>query len=90
MDNIKPDEKERPISVAAWVGTIIVSLVPLLNVVVFFYWSFRRGVDPNRRNFSRAGLIVICLFLLLTLWVFIYMVISFDPADRIKAFMMLE
>lgn len=87
---MKPEETEKLISVAAWVGTILISLVPLLNVAFLLYWSFRGGVDPNRRNFSRAGLIVIGLLILLTLGAFVYMVLSIDPHERIKAFMMIE
>lgn len=90
MDKVTSSAKEIPISVAAWVGTILVSLVPLLNVAFLLYWSFRSGVDLNRRNFSRAGLIVIGLFILVTLGVFVYMVMSIDPHERIKAFMMIE
>lgn len=90
MDNVRQDEKERPISVAAWVGTILVSLVPLINVAFLLYWSFRSGVDLNRRNFSRAGLIVIGLLLLLALVLFVYMVMTIDPNERIKAFLMVE
>jgi hypothetical protein len=81
---------DKPVSVRAWLGTIAISLLPLVNVAVLLYWSFGRGVDPNRRNFSRAGLIVIGSLVLLALAAFVYMVMTIDPNERIKAFMMVE
>ncbi|HVY55017.1 MAG TPA: hypothetical protein VHC46_04595 [Thermodesulfobacteriota bacterium] len=80
----------RPLSVKSWTGTILAALVPVLNLAFLLYWSFGSGVDPNRRNFSRAGLIVIGLLVLLALAVFVYMVMTIDPHERIKAFMMVE
>ena len=81
---------DKPVSVLVWLGTIAISLLPLVNVAVLLYWSFGRGVDPNRRNFSRAGLIVIGSLVLLALALFVYMVMTIDPNERIKAFMMVE
>lgn len=81
---------DNPVSVPVWLGTIAVALLPLVNVAVLLYWSFGNGVDPNRRNFSRAGLIVIGSLVLLALALFVYMVMTIDPNERIKAFMMME
>jgi len=81
---------EKPTSVLGWLGTIIIALVPLVNVAVLLYWSFRRGTDPNRRNFSRAGLILIAAVIVITIAAFFYMLFTIDPQERIKAFLMME
>jgi heme/copper-type cytochrome/quinol oxidase subunit 2 len=81
---------EKAISVVNWLGTILVAFVPLINIIVLFYWSLGRDIDPNRRNFSRAGLIVIGILTVLILSVFYYMIISIDPHERIKAFMIMD
>ena len=80
----------KPISVPGWLGTIIIALVPLVNVAVLLYWSFSRGTDPNRRNFSRAGLILIAAVIVITIAAFFYMLFTIDPQERIKAFLMME
>ena len=85
-----PVAGEKPISVWGWLGTIVIALVPLLNVAVLGYWSLGRGTDPNRRNFSWAGLIVIAIATVLVMSILFYMVISIDPHERIKAFLMVE
>ncbi len=84
------DAGDKPISVPGWLGTIIIALVPLVNVAVLLYWSFSRGTDPNRRNFSRAGLILIAAVIVITIAAFFYMLFTIDPQERIKAFMMME
>ena len=90
MNTQVTDTNVRPISVPGWLGTIIIALVPLLNVAVLLYWSFSRRVDPNRRNFSRAGLIVIAAVVVIVVSVLWYLVLSIDPNERIKAFLMME
>lgn len=80
----------RPISVTGWLGTIIIALLPLLNVTVLLYWSFSRKADPNRRNFSRAGLIVIAAVVVIVIAAFFYMLCTIDPQERIKAFLMVD
>ncbi len=80
----------RPISVPGWLVTIIIALVPFLNVAVLLYWSFSRRTDPNRRNFSRAGLIVIAAVVVIVIAAFFYMLCTIDPKERIKAFLMVE
>jgi len=90
MSSNTESTEAKPVSVWVWLGTIVVALLPVVNVAVLLYWSFGKGVDPNRRNFSRAGLIMIGLLVLLVIAVFVYMVMTIDPNERIKAFMMVE
>ena len=80
----------KPISVPGWLVTIIIALVPFLNVAVLLYWSFSRRADPNRRNFSRADLIVIAAVIVIAVSVLWYLVLCIDPNERIKAFLMVE
>jgi phosphatidylglycerophosphate synthase len=84
------DAVDKPISVPAWLGTIAIALVPLVNVAVFLYWSFGANVNPNRRNFSRAALIMIAVVTALAVLIFFHMLLCIDPHERIKAFMMVE
>jgi len=81
---------DKPVSAWVWLGTIAVALLPVVNVAALLYWSFGKGVDINRRNFSRAGLIMIAAVTALAVLLFFYMLLSIDPNERIKAFMMVE
>lgn len=42
-----------------WVLTMIVFMIPLVNIIMLFVWAFGRG-NPNRANFCKA-LLLICL-----------------------------
>lgn len=50
-------ELERPLTVNDWFITILVLALPVVNIVMYFYWAFAEGVNVNKRNFCRASLI---------------------------------
>ena len=82
--------RRKPISVWNWLGTILVAFVPLINVVVLSYWSLSKKTDPNRRNFSIAGLITIAIWIALILALFFCVYAASDPSRRIRAFMLMD
>ena len=45
------------LSVKDWFVTILVLALPLVNIVMYFYWAFADGVNENKRNFCRASLL---------------------------------
>ena len=51
------DELTRPLTVSEWLLTLVVLAIPMVNIVAFLYWSFGNGVNVNKRNFCRAGLV---------------------------------
>ena len=66
------DDDSRPVSVGDWFVTILILAIPLVNIVMYFYWAFADGVNTNKRNFSRASLlwgaiIIGCVVLVLIL-----------------------
>ncbi len=51
----------RPVSVGGWIGTILLSAVPGLNILLWLIWAFF-AKRPSRRSFSIAMLILTFLF----------------------------
>jgi hypothetical protein len=49
------------LSTVEWFGTLIVLIVPILGIVLYFIWAFGSGVNPNRRNYCRAALILMAI-----------------------------
>lgn len=47
----------RPLTVNEWFLTILILALPLVNLVMYFYWAFAQGVNLNKRNFCRASLL---------------------------------
>ncbi len=49
-----------------WLIALIVSLIPIVNIIVLLIWAFSNKTNPNRRNFALAALVlaaVYCVFL---------------------------
>ncbi len=57
---------EKPVSVGGWLGTIILSCVPALNIVLWLIWAFA-AKRPSRRTFSIACLILTGALMLIAL-----------------------
>ena len=47
-----------PLRVGQYIGMLLLMIVPILSVILLFMWSFGGSVNPNKKNFARAMLIV--------------------------------
>ena len=47
-----------PMSIGDWIITYIVLIIPLLNIVMFFYWILSSTANVNRKNYLLASLII--------------------------------
>jgi hypothetical protein len=64
---ISPLQKD--LSVAGWFGTLILTAIPLVNLIVLLIWSF--GSDDPRRNFSRAHLLYAAIMFVIVIIILI-------------------
>jgi phosphoglycerol transferase MdoB-like AlkP superfamily enzyme len=55
------------ISVKNWILTMIILAIPLINIIMLFVWSFSGNVNPNKKNYSRATLILLAIALVLSI-----------------------
>ena len=53
-----PAEDTSPLKMSDYLLMFLVSCIPLVNIILLLIWSFSSGVNVNRRNFSRAYLII--------------------------------
>ena len=51
----------KPVSVGGWIGTILLSAIPGLNLLLWIIWAFF-AKRPSRKSFSIAMLILTLLF----------------------------
>ena len=66
VENTVIEAGEKPVSVGGWLGTIILSCVPVLNIVLWVIWAFAAR-KHSRRTFAIACLILTGLLLLIAL-----------------------
>ena len=46
-------------SVKDWIGTLLLLIIPLANIVLLFLWAFGEDVKQSKKNFCRAYLILV-------------------------------
>ena len=65
----KPKNGKEPYGTLRFLGSLLLLLIPVLNVVLIFRWAFAWGVNINKRNFARAVLILygICIVVAIVL-----------------------
>jgi hypothetical protein len=57
------EQKQTPVSVGNWLITFLLLAIPLVNIVLLCVWSFSERLNPSKRNYCRAALIVQILLL---------------------------
>ncbi|MDY0103523.1 MAG: hypothetical protein RBS07_11330 [Lentimicrobium sp.] len=65
IDKDQKTEHIPPVSIADWLITLFILIIPLINLVMLLFWSFRKSTHRSKSNFSKAILIWITIFLLL-------------------------
>lgn len=56
--------REQQISVLNWIGTLLVSLIPGVNIILFIAWQFM-PVKKVRKRFALAALLLTLIFAVL-------------------------
>ena len=52
---------ERPLSVGDWIVVNFLLGIPVVGFILVIYWSFGDNVNINKKNFSKATLVLIVL-----------------------------
>ena len=76
------DPNKAVMNMGEWLITLIVLAIPCVNVIMYFVWAFGNG-NENRKNFCRAGLIVMAVGIVLSL--ILYAVVGASLAAALSA-----
>ena len=52
-------------SVGAWLITLLITSIPILNIIMLFIWAFSGNKD-ERENYSKAALLWMLICIILT------------------------
>lgn len=62
------------LSTKDWLITLIITAIPVVNIVMFFVWAFGDGSNPNKANWAKASLLLMVilagLYILLVVIIF--------------------
>ena len=53
---------KRPLSIGDWVIIFFLTSIPVVGFVLIIYWSFSDDVNINKKNFSKAILLLMVIF----------------------------
>ena len=55
-----------PVSIGTWVGIILLSCIPCVNIIMLFVWAFGDGKE-SRKNWAKAQLIWVAIGIILSI-----------------------
>jgi hypothetical protein len=61
-----PYEDASPLSIGSYLIMMIISVIPIVNLVMLFVWGFGNS-NLNRKNYARAQLIVLAIGIVLSI-----------------------
>lgn len=56
--NAQPVSQWPPMKVGQWFGTMLLMCIPLVNFILMFVWAFGSNVNPSKKTFFRASLLL--------------------------------
>lgn len=73
-------ELEEPVKISEWVWSMVLMMIPCVNIIFMFVFAFSKSEKKSKSNFFKAYLIFfgIVFALMLVVWVFcIYAILAF-------------
>ena len=56
----------QPVSVGGWIGVMLLSCLPLINLIMLFVWAFSSSTKKSLKNYARAALIMFLIVAVIT------------------------
>ncbi|HLP47435.1 MAG TPA: hypothetical protein VK186_26710 [Candidatus Deferrimicrobium sp.] len=64
------------VTVGQWMVTILITMIPLVNIIMLFVWGFGSNTNPSKANWAKATLIWFVIVIVLYFLVFATMISS--------------
>lgn len=62
--------KKEVLSIGDWLITLIITVIPFVNIIMLFVWAFNHSTPTTKANWAKATLILIAVLLVLYIIVF--------------------
>lgn len=59
------------LSTKDWLITLVITVIPIVNIVMLFVWSFGEGTNPNKANWAKASLLLSAILIGLYILLFV-------------------
>ena len=64
-------ENTNHVSTKDWIITILISAIPVVNIIMLFIWGFGGNTNPSKANWAKAALIWMAIAIVLNIIGFI-------------------
>ena len=55
--------QHKPVSIGDWILTLIISMIPLVNIIMLLVWAFGSSTNPSKANWAKAYLAFIAILI---------------------------
>jgi cell division protein FtsW (lipid II flippase) len=62
---------EKPMSVKDWLITLLIMAIPIVGIVMLFFYAFGNAENINRQNWAKAQLIMFAIAIAIALLFFV-------------------
>lgn len=70
-------EENSVITIGNWIGTMILTMIPIVNIIMLLIWAFSKKIPKSKKNWAIASCIVILIgiviYFILFIPIFFYM-----------------
>lgn len=73
MEN-HPIPNRSEVTLGNWVITLIITMIPILNIVMLFIWSFSRNTNLIKAKWAQAMLILMAVWIILAMFFGSYLI----------------
>ncbi len=60
-------------SIQDWIITILITSIPVVNVIMLFVWAFGSDTNENKKNWAKATLIWFAIIFVLYMIFFVFL-----------------
>lgn len=67
----QPSNLEEPVTMGDWIISMLICMIPCLNIVMMFVWAFSKSEKKSKSNFFKASLIIYAISIGLCIVLFV-------------------
>lgn len=61
----------KPVTLGEWMVTILLTAIPIVNIIMLFVWGFSSNTHPSKANWAKASLIWLAIVIVIYIVIFV-------------------
>ena len=61
----------KPVTLGDWMITILITAIPIVNIIMLFVWGFSSSTHPSKANWAKAALIWFAIMIVFYILIFV-------------------